>query len=96
MDTIGAEPPQPQVVVIDHQDAPERVREVYVPVPVYMAVPVVGSRPRHGHRRPVESTFVPFQSGPPRAQPAEPPKKKEPVYWGFGGKLRPDAWKPGH
>jgi hypothetical protein len=18
----------------------------------------------------------------------------EPVYWGFGGKLRPDAWKP--
>lgn len=24
----------------------------------------------------------------------EPPKRAEPVYWGFGGKLRPDAWKP--
>ncbi|CAN5857786.1 hypothetical protein BH24ACI5_BH24ACI5_03840 [soil metagenome] len=22
------------------------------------------------------------------------PKPEEPVYWGFGGKLRPDAWKP--
>lgn len=22
------------------------------------------------------------------------PKPAEPVYWGFGGKLRPDAWKP--
>jgi hypothetical protein len=24
----------------------------------------------------------------------DPPKAPEPVYWGFGGKLRPDAWKP--
>ena len=23
-----------------------------------------------------------------------PPKVVEPVYWGWGGKLRPDAWKP--
>jgi hypothetical protein len=23
-----------------------------------------------------------------------PQKPAEPVYWGFGGKLRPDAWKP--
>lgn len=22
------------------------------------------------------------------------PEKTEPVYWGFGGKLRPDAWQP--
>ena len=24
----------------------------------------------------------------------DPPKRPEPVYWGFDGKLRPDAWKP--
>ena len=43
-------------------------------------------------RTPVESTYVPFQSGPPLPQPQL--KRPEPVYWGFGGKLRPDAWKP--
>ncbi len=29
---------------------------------------------------------------PPRVEP-DPPKRAEPVYWGFGGKLRPDAWQ---
>lgn len=90
-------PPEPQVVVIDHHD-PQPVREVMVPVPVYVAVPT-------GHRRfnrsvsgsqPVitESTFVPFQSGLPAVRPAVEHRREEPVYWGFGGKLRPDAWKP--
>lgn len=27
-------------------------------------------------------------------RPRVPAKAPEPVYWGFGGKLRPDAWKP--
>ena len=40
----------------------------------------------------VESTFVPFQSVPLVATPRQEPA--EPVYWGFGGKLRPDAWSP--
>lgn len=88
--------PAPHVVVIDHQDAPpqivERVREVPVAFPVY--IPVTRSR----HHRTVDvsvdtSNFIPFQSGPPAARPVE-PRKTEPVYWGFGGKLRPDAWDP--
>jgi hypothetical protein len=89
-----AEPPPPQVVVVEHHEPP--VREVVVPVPVYVGVPVV---PRHRRvpRAHVETTFVPFQSGPPAARPVQVPPDKEPVYWGFGGKLRPDAWQPhGH
>jgi hypothetical protein len=86
----------PQVVVIDHHDEPpqvvERVREVPVAVPVF--IPVTRSR----HHRPVDvsvdtSNFLPFQSGPPAVRPVQ-PRKTEPVYWGFGGKLRPDAWDP--
>jgi hypothetical protein len=86
----------PQVVVIDHHDAApqvvERVREVPVAVPVY--IPVTRSR----HHRSVDasvdtSNFVPFQTGPPLNRPVK-PEQREPVYWGFGGKLRPDAWDP--
>lgn len=90
--------PEPQVVVIDHRDEP-RVREVMVPVPVYVTVPTVRTR----HRRfdhvgsTIEPPFVPFQPGLPLVRSAAPEPKREPVYWGFGGKLRPDAWKPeGH
>lgn len=76
---ISSPPPAPQVIYIEHDRRAEpvspvvryeeRVREVAVPVPVYIPVP---SRRIH---RPE-------------------PKPAEPVYWGFGGKLRPDAWKP--
>jgi hypothetical protein len=65
-------PPPPPVVVIEQH---ERVREVPVAVPVYVAVPT---------RRVVDH---------PR-RPAPKPNPVEPVYWGWGGKLRPDAWKP--
>ena len=90
-------PPSPQVVVIEHH-TPARVVEVPVPVPVYVTVPAAYPRLRH-RSRPVatESTYVPFQSGPPpvRAPVQEPGGRPE--YWGFGGKLRPDAWTPaGH
>jgi hypothetical protein len=85
--------PPPQVVVIEHREEP-RVREVMVPVPIY--VPVDTRFRRHRavdvNRVPIESTYVPFQTGPPPERPRVP--KAEPVYWGFGGKLRPDAWKP--
>ena len=85
--------PQPQVIVIEHP-APE-IREVAVPVPVYVAV---GTPRGRVHTRAVttvpatpETRFVPFQQGPPTVWPTvEPPK--EPVYWGWGGKRRPDTW----
>ena len=85
----------PPVVVIEHREA--EVQQVVVPVPVY--VPVYAGRPRSRHvgypgdanygSRPVESTYVPFQSGQPAVRPSPP---AAPTYWGFGGKLRPDAW----
>ena len=40
---------------------------------------------------------VPVYVGVPTYRPRHPrvePTPVEPVYWGFGGKLRPDAWKP--
>jgi hypothetical protein len=90
--------PQPQVVVIDHREEP-RVREVMVPVPIYVPyVPIDVSHHRRrvfdGNRIVTESTFVPFQSVRQPETPRLP--KSEPVYWGFGGKLRPDAWQPDH
>jgi hypothetical protein len=63
-------PPPPPVVVVEHH---ERIREVPVAVPVYVAVPTrrIVDHPRRHAPQPVD-----------------------PVYWGWGGKLRPDAWKP--
>ena len=87
---------EPQVVVIDHREDTLPVREVMVPVPVYVPVERSRSGFRHMDRvRPnnAPAAFVPFQSGPPAVRPAPPPETK-PVYWGFGGKLRPDAWQP--
>ena len=82
--------PEPQVIVIEHHDAPQ-VREVPVAVPVY--IPVATRSVRH--------RFVQQESEPDRGVDRAvsdahrgPDKKQEPVYWGFGGKLRPDAWQP--
>ncbi len=89
--------PPPQVVVIEHRE-PE-MREVAVPVHVYVPVVPARSYVRRGGRAvhtPAESTYVPFQSGLPAVRPPV-QQSKEPVYWGFGGKLRSDAWEPdGH
>lgn len=51
---------------------------VVVSVPVSVAVPV----------------YVPVAVAVVERHPTPPVKVPEPVYWGFGGKLRPDAWKP--
>jgi hypothetical protein len=89
-------PPAPQVVVIDHHEP--QVQQVVVPVPVY--VPVYAS-PARSHRvrdgRTTGSDFlptnyVPFQPAPPVIR--QEPEPVAPVYWGFGGKRRPDAWAP--
>jgi hypothetical protein len=87
------EAPRPQVVVIDHHDAPE-IREVPVAVPVYIPV---ATRATYSRTHDGASNGIPISSDRWIAEhmPAQgPAKPAEPVYWGFGGKLRPDAWKP--
>ena len=88
--------PQPQVIVVE-RPAPE-IREVVVPVPVYLTAPGHIGRVRRAHvdtvPAPPGTRFVPFQQGPPLVLPTpeEPKQPKQPVYWGFGGKRRPDTW----
>jgi len=90
--------PQPQVIVIDHREPPEVrevVREVPVAVPVYIPVAtthVTHSRADHGANGiPISSDRWIAEHMPQQQAPVRP---REPEYWGFGGKLRPDAWKP--
>jgi hypothetical protein len=84
--------PDARVIVVERPVVHEV--QVAVPVPVYVTV---GGRSRSRHRsQPYvvpPTPFVPFGS---TVLPArlEPPKRAEPVYWGWGGKLRPDAWQP--
>jgi hypothetical protein len=92
VDIVPPDPPPPQVVVVDRPV----VREVAVavPVPVYVAV---GGHSRARHRDlpyAAQSPFAPLEI--PTVYPARPERHKiaEPVYWGWGGKLRPDAWQP--
>lgn len=96
---VAAPPPAvPPVVVIEHHVEHEqpRVREVVVPVavPVYVQVPV--SRHVRSHGIAERSALLPHQLPrlPIHVQESERPKTAEPVYWGWGGKLRPDAWNP--
>jgi hypothetical protein len=75
--------PEPQVVVIEHHDSPE-VREVPVAYPVYIPV-AVGNAHQRGDRNRSDRNGDADRSA---------HKPAEPVYWGWGGKLRPDAWQP--
>jgi hypothetical protein len=84
------EPPRP-VVVIEHHPAPAP-QVIVQQVPVYVPVPVVQGRSRSARTQRVVTPPSPYYTGPVRE--AEPRKAPEPVYWGFGGKLRPDAWQP--
>ncbi len=95
VDVQPPDPPPPQVVVVERPVVHEV--PVAVPVPVYVAV---GGRSHARHREQPylvpPTPFAPF--GTPDVSRAverpEPRKRPEPVYWGFGGKLRPDAWQP--
>ena len=86
-------PQQPPVVVIDHRDAPAPAPVAYpVAVPVY--VPVATS-PSY-YRDHTVSTVLSTDQGLVRARVPVPPGcvAGQPVYWGFGGTLRPGSWQP--
>jgi hypothetical protein len=108
----AADEPQTLANVVAAQQAPEVVyvdrpttivREVGVPVPVYVGIPVA-VRGRHARQSGDQLEVVqPFVTAPSSLQgqlptyltdTPPPPKNKKPEYWGWGGKLRPDAWKP--
>jgi hypothetical protein len=85
---------EPEVIVIDHHDdRPVAPAPVAVPYPV--AVPVYVGVPSRGRGDTITTTF-PTDVGVVRARVPLPANcvKAEPVYWGFGGKLRPGSWQP--
>ena len=89
--------PAPPVVVVEHHEP--QPQQVMVPVPVYVPVYTAPVRSHRGLNTTrgqtvdfAPSNYVPFQPAPPVIrQQVEP---APPVYWGFGGKRRPDAWAP--
>lgn len=93
---VPSSAPGPEVIVIDHHDAPSPApAPIAVPypvaVPVYVQVP---TRRFQGHDT-ITTTF-PTDVGLVKARVPVPANcvKAEPVYWGFGGKLRPGSWEP--
>jgi hypothetical protein len=87
--------PAPQVVVIEHHEPPQ-IREVPVVVPVY--VPVVTHASRSVRVHDVDqlrgANELSFGQTVPTTSHGSSVRQPEPVYWGWGGKLRPDAWQP--
>jgi hypothetical protein len=100
--SVVAEQQPPETVYVERPST-TIVREVAVPVPVYVGIPVSSHRP-HGRSsedrvdvvQPSITALPLLQSKLPTylTDTPPPPKKQQPEYWGFGGKLRPDAWKP--
>jgi hypothetical protein len=90
--------PEPEVIVIDHHDAPPPVMVPYpVAVPVYLTSPgFITGQGRHLSRQDTVTTTLQTDVGLVRARLPVPANcvKAQPVYWGFGGKLRPDSWQP--
>lgn len=88
--------PEPEVIVIDHHAAPAPApAPIAVPYPV--AVPVYITAPaRRLTRHDTITTTIPTDVGLVKARLPLPANcvKAEPVYWGFGGKLRPGSWEP--
>jgi hypothetical protein len=94
--------PPPQVIVVTPPT--EVIREVAVPyaVPIYVTVPVRSRAGRHviydrstlvdGYANVYAAPVLPNQPVT-RYLTDIPQKRSEPVYWGHGGNLRPDAWE---
>ena len=88
--------PEPEDIVVEHQAAPAPApAPIAIPYPVAVPVYVTGPSRRLGRQDTVTTTF-PTDVGVVRARVPVPPNcvKAEPVYWGFGGKLRPGSWEP--
>ena len=79
---VMPQPQEPQVVVIDHRDDAPQVREVPVVVPIYIPVERHGREHHDGDGRTSADDSKDHS------------KASDPVYWGWGGRLRPDAWQP--
>ena len=95
------EPRTPDVIVVEHRDPPAAAPPpqpypVPVAVPVYVPVPSVGYGNRFDRRRETVTTILPTDQGLVKARVPVPDNciKAQPVYWGFGGKLRPGSWEP--
>ncbi|MGH9408577.1 MAG: hypothetical protein ACRD1V_03905 [Vicinamibacterales bacterium] len=85
----ASEPPAPT------EEAPAAATPIYVSVPVPLGVPVVAPEAR----RPTEFVRTRVRTrdgGEVDANQPLPPNcmVAQPVYWGFGGKLRPNSWQP--
>lgn len=99
-DPVVPPPPPPAPIIVRHEDVEEtsaRERELQRELDRSRA------RERELERSRSSSSWRGSQQVVPVAVPVyvpvpvqrrEPPKPKEPVYWGWDGKLRPDAWKP--
>ena len=88
--------PEPKVIVIEHH-APPAPAPAPVAVPYPVAVPVYVTAPsRRPFREETVTTTFPTDVGVVKARVPIPANcvKAEPVYWGFGGKLRPGSWEP--
>jgi hypothetical protein len=86
---------EPQVIVIDHHDSQGSTpAPVAYPVAVPVFVPFPSASRRSADRG--VTTVIPTDQGLVRARVPVPANcvKAEPVYWGFGGKLRPGSWEP--
>jgi hypothetical protein len=96
VDMQPPDPPEPHVVVVERPVVHQV--QVAVPVPVYVAVGSRRSRSRHYDQPYVSpvAPLAPHHHQHQRADVVRTPehRRPEPVYWGFGGKLRPDAWQP--
>ena len=93
------EPRKPEVIVIEHRDPAPAPAPVAYPVPVYVPVGSYGYGTygtRGYDRRDTVPATLQTDQGWVRARVPIPPNcvKGAPVYWGFGGKLRPGSWQP--
>lgn len=77
----GLEAPAPVARTVERASPPVVVRQTVVQE-------VTVERPR----REVQPVYYPVYVAVP-VRPVEEKKKEEPVYWGWGGQRRPDAWK---